>query len=317
MRMNSVRRREFVVALAGGNSLAANEPIRFFAVGDVAFIGAMGERATTDASYPFGAVREGWRGADAVFANLESPLTGSNRRTRGKKESEVRAGKDFILKSPPQAVHALKAGGVTLVSLANNHTLDYEAEGLTETLRLLKRMGIAHAGAGANRAEAMQPAVLKLKQRSLALFAFSSVVPPRSAATEQSPGIARLKTDDDLVEVCDALADAARTHHFVLVSIHWGKQLAPRSNAWQQGLAQRLIAAGADAILGHHPHVLQETALHRGKPIVYSMGNFVFGRSGTSAIYELQLTAPHAVGIRRTIPVLIRAGRPELAKLAR
>jgi len=311
--MNGLKRREFILALAGGQSLAANDSIRLFAVGDVAFIGAMGARAVAEAGYPFGAVREAWRGADAVFANLESPLTSSNRRTRGKKESEVRAGKDFILRSPPQAVHALKAGGVTVVSLANNHTMDYEAAGLTETLRLLKQAGIAHAGAGANRAAAMQPAVLKLKQRSVAVFAFSSVVPPLSAATEQSPGTARLKTDDDLVEACDALS-AARTHDFVLVSIHWGRQLAPRSNAWQQGLAQRLIAAGADAILGHHPHVLQETAVHRGKPILYSMGNFVFGRSGTSALYELQLTAPHTVKLARTIPVTIRAGRPALAR---
>lgn len=288
-------------------------PIRLFAVGDVAFIGKMGDSAVADPNYPFANVRVAWKDADLVFANLETPLTNSKQRTRGKDPAEVAAGRDYILKSPPEAVKALRAGGVTIVSQANNHAMDYEGSGLADTLRLLKEAKIAAVGVGKNRDDALKPVVLIRRGKSIVFFAFSCVVPPRAAA-EVGPGIARLKTDEDFQLASEGIGKARKTADFVIVSVHWGKQLMPRSHSGQQMLAHRLIQAGADVILGHHPHVLQETEVYRRQPIVYSMGNFVFGGSGRSAIFELHLKQPHTVSLVRRIPIIIRNGRPELAR---
>ncbi len=213
--------------------------------------------------YPFRQIRPLLETADLVFVNLEAPFG-----TRG-----TPAEKAYTFLVDTSLVNVLEAGRVNLVSIANNHMLDYGEEALLETMALLKRRGIAYSGAGRNLAEARRAAQVKIGNTKIALAAYSLTFPESFWATDTSAGtcfpyhtfvykdIQRLKRENDLV----------------IVSCHWGEELRETPKPYQIKLAHRLINAGADVVLGHHPHVVQGIELYRGKLIAYSLGNFIFG----------------------------------------
>lgn len=212
-----------------------------------------------------------WLGdIDLGLANLECPLS-----TRG----EPLPGKLFTFRGhPEEACEGLRWLGFDGVSLANNHIQDYGVNALIDTLAVLEHYRIASAGAGRDIARAMQPAVFERDGIRIAFLAFGGTeyMPPQYqewwGATEDSPGIAPLAPADRLLE---AVRAAKADSDLVILSLHWGIEYADVTRQ-QRALGMAAIDAGADIVFGHHPHVPQPVEIHRGRPIIYSLGNLVF-----------------------------------------
>lgn len=287
------------------------------AVGDVMLgrsVGqAMRERGMT---YPFEAVQPLLAGSDLRFANLELALT----------ERGIPAAKRYVFRAPPAAAAILRFAGFTLLSLANNHVLDYGHEGLLDTVAALDQAGIAHAGAGRSHDEAHAPAVVTVHGLRIALLAYVNVPDDvgsgfstrAGAAGPGTPGVAWGTAEAVRRDVTAARAQA----ELVIVSVHAGFEYTATPNAVQRELAHAAVEAGAALVLGSHPHVLQGVEFYRGVPIVYSLGNFVFDLddddlrqpglpSVLSAVLRVTLDRSGARALR-FLPVRIdeRDGRP-------
>jgi poly-gamma-glutamate capsule biosynthesis protein CapA/YwtB (metallophosphatase superfamily) len=254
------------------------------------------------------------RGAAAAFANLEAPLT-----DRG-----YPADKLIVLRGAPALASALREMGLTVVSFAHNHALDFGIPGMLQTLEVVEAAGVKAIGAGADLRAALAPAVTTYDGVRVAWIGFASTLPPGSAATHERPGLAPLRVrvrfeadasvmeeqpgtspyvstsvePADLEQAAAAVRDAHRRADVVAASIHWGVPpgwAAPFQGLladYQRPLAHALIEAGADVILGHHPHTLHGVEVYRGRPILYSLGNFVFHAMAEGRRFALGRPAP-------------------------
>lgn len=251
---------------------AAVRDITVVAVGDIMLGGtAAPELARFGYDYPFERVVGVLRRGDVVFGNLEGPLT-----KRG-----AAAGKQYVFHSPPQLVApALARAGFNVLSLANNHSMDYGLEGLRDTVRALTQAGIRHAGAGDNLAAARQPAIIDVTGARVAVLAYSLTFPEEFWAGPDRPGTAFGHEHQVRADV----AAARRNADIVLVSFHWGREGIAEPRDYQITLGRAAIDAGAAAVLGHHPHRLQGVARYRDGVILYSLGNFVFGSYSPDAV---------------------------------
>ena len=213
--------------------------------------------------YPFDATREHLSKSDLAIANLEAPFgTGG-----------TPFDKKYTFMVPPEFAPALKQAGLDLLTLANNHILDYGPDGLYSTMEVLDTLGLAYCGAGKNRLQAENPAILQAGERRIAFLAYSMTYPSEFWATSTEPGTA-YPDIDRMVRTIEALADSTDK---VIVTFHWGGELKTAPKGYQQLYAHKAVDAGADMVIGHHPHVLQAIELYRGRLIAYSLGNFVFG----------------------------------------
>lgn len=259
--------------------------IHVVAVGDIMLGGtAAPELARFGYDYPFARVDNLIRGADVVFGNLEGPLT-----NRG-----VAATKQYVFRSPPQKVApALARAGFNVVSLGNNHSMDYGIDGLRDTIDALTRAGIHYAGAGENLAAARRPAIINVHGVRVAVLAYSLTFPEEFWADATRPGTAFGHERQVRADV----AAARKRADIVLVSFHWGREGTVEPVDYQRKLGHAAIEAGAAAVVGHHPHLLQGIERYRDGVILYSLGNFVFGSyspdAARSAIARLTLRGGH------------------------
>ncbi len=222
--------------------------------------------------YPFTEVKSILDQGDIVFANLELPLT--------EKVESLDAKSKIVLKAEPEAVSGLAFAGFNVVSLANNHMMDYYKGGLQDTLEILKTNQIQHAGAGENLQQARKPAVLEKNGAKVGVLAYTEMAgivhpgnpPIKFAADASHAGVAPLKPDW-IEEDIRALREKV---DILIVSLHWGTEDSYEVTPEQVQLAHKLCDSGADIILGHHPHRFQGIEIYNGKPIVYSLGNFIF-----------------------------------------
>lgn len=229
--------------------------------------------------YPYAQLRKYFAGSQIVFGNLEGPLT-----DRGTPEED----KKFVFHSPPDKVTAaLKNAGFNVVSLANNHTLDYGAEGLAQTVEALDAAGIQHAGAGADIMAARRPALLQAGGHKVAILAYSITLPENFYAAEHKAGTAFAYEE----QVRDDVVAAKQQADIVLVSFHWGQEGKTQLREYQTRIGHLAIDSGASAVIGHHPHILQGIEHYKDGVILYSLGNFTFGsyssHSTRSAIAQL------------------------------
>lgn len=219
---------------------------------------------------PLAKVAHLFQGADIRLVNLECVVS-----TIGSPGDKV-----FTFRAHPRVLPVLRRH-VDAVTLANNHSGDYGREAFADMLGLLERAGIAQTGGGRNLAEAHQPLLIERQGLRLALLSYNEFMPRSFEAGHDAPGIAW--SEDE--QVVDDIA-LARTRHradLVLVFMHWGWENEPTANARQRELARRVIDAGADAVIGGHPHVTQDIEIHRGKPVIYSVGNFVMKETDNEA----------------------------------
>jgi poly-gamma-glutamate synthesis protein (capsule biosynthesis protein) len=250
-------------------------------------------------AHGFAKVRPIAEKADLFVVNLECPFT-----ARGEKIP-----KNFNFRARPEFVASLQSGSVDVVSLANNHLLDYGPGGLEDTLATLDAAKIVHFGAGANLAAARAPVVVEVKGVKIAFLGYfflgdRNIEPVEVIATETTPGVAGHHDDlavlkkwvDEDVKLARAKAD------LVIPFFHWGREGRPLPEPYQIELGHAAIDAGAAAVLGSHPHVLQGIELYQGRPIVYSLGNFVFGgnwdpKDKMTAMVRMELDSR---GVRKT-----------------
>lgn len=210
--------------------------------------------------------------ADLRVINLECALTEHTRPwTRTRKVFHFRA-------DPARAVEVLRAARIDACSLANNHILDFEEQGLLDTLRHLDAAGIRRSGAGRDPEEAARPAVIEARGERVALVAFTDNEPPFAAA-EGKPGTNYLpvSTAPEVLAEAEAAIRAAREAgaRTVVFSNHWGPNMVERPPERFRRFARAVIERGADVYYGHSAHVFQGVEVYRGKPILYDTGDFL------------------------------------------
>lgn len=197
--------------------------------------------------------------------------------------------KEYTFRVPPDLVSVPADLGVDLVTLANNHILDFGRGPLTETLAALDGAGIAHVGAGEDLEAAKALATFEIEGKTLGFLGASRVIPEASwNASRYNSGVF---TTYDASQLVEEIKKAKESCDFVAVLVHWGIERNTLPEDYQKTLARQYIDAGADAVIGSHPHVLQGIEYYQGKPIFYSLGNFIFGNgSYESIVAELTLT---------------------------
>lgn len=218
--------------------------------------------------------------ADVFMLNQEFPFG-----TTGEAMEE----KEYTFRIPPSYVTVLQELSVDMVTLANNHVLDFGREPLAETFATLDGAGIPYVGAGNDLSEAKQFKTLEVKGKTIGFLGASRVIPESSwAATKYQSGVF---TTYDPTVLLEQIREAKEVCDFVVVCVHWGVERNTEPEDYQISLGRQYIDAGADAVIGSHPHVLQAMEYYQGKPIYYSLGNFIFSnRDYETAMVELTLT---------------------------
>ena len=207
--------------------------------------------------------------ADFFMTNEEFPFS-----TRGTPAPD----KQFTFRVYPEKVKLMQEMGIDLVTLANNHALDYGRDAMLDTIDTLDHAGIRHVGAGKNLAEARKPAIVELNGRTFAFIGATRVYPEADwAAGTDSAGM--FSAYDGGAALAEEVKAAKQQADYAIAYVHWGIEREEMPNEVQKSIAHRLVDAGADLVVGAHPHVLQGLEYYQGVPIAYSLGNFVFGSS--------------------------------------
>lgn len=183
--------------------------------------------------------------------------------------------KQYTFRADPSYVKALTELGVDIVSLANNHILDYGKEALSDTFATLDGEGILYAGAGDSLERAKEVQLIEKNGKTFGFLAASRVIPVVGWNIENgAPGV--LATYDE-TQLVDAIENARDKCDILVVFVHWGVEHQSTPEAYQRSLAQSYVDAGADLVIGAHTHCLQGIEYIDGKPVFYSLGNFIFG----------------------------------------
>lgn len=251
------------------------------------------------ANYPFTDAAPIFKKSDLAILNLETAIS----RLGDAKQ------KEYTFRSDPIMAEALKKAGVDIVTVANNHALDYGTEAFLDTMTNLKKQGVKYIGGGMNQEEAYAPVTIEVKGKKIQIFGFSRVLAEANwHAGINHPGMASAY-DPQLVY--KAVEPHLSQSDYTIIYLHWGQELAETPLPYQVQLAHGLIDLGVDLVVGSHPHVLQGMEWYKGKLIAYSLGNFVFT---TSRLEEgrqsgiLQVTLQGDEMIPQFIPMYINQG---------
>ncbi|MGI8939071.1 MAG: CapA family protein [Iamia sp.] len=244
-------------------------PVTIAFAGDMHTEGVLAERLARDPEGFVGPFAEVLGDADLAVGNLEAAVT-----ERGRPEP----GKLYTFRSPPRALGALQAGGFDVVSMANNHALDFGPEGFADTLAAKRERGDLVIGVGADEDEAYAPFSTEVRGQRIAVIAATDEIDAELldtwTATPDHGGVASARRLDRLVAEVEA---AQASHDTVVVYLHWGLQTETCPSRRQQELAEELSDAGADVIVGTHAHRLQGGGSLGGAFVHYGLGNFLFG----------------------------------------
>mgnify|MGYP000278481208 CR=1 FL=1 len=268
--------------------------------------GAGSAAAAFGPDYPFREIARELDRRDIACANLESPIS-----SRGTK---FHPGKGIYFRADPGVIEGIERSGLDFLSLANNHALDWGPDALSDTVRALRKAGVQSAGVGTSVDEAFAPAVFSVGGVSVAFIALNDVYPffcfdgGKTAMTlalrEESLGerIRRLKARYDIV----------------VASVHAGVEYERKQEEAKERSFRHLVDLGVDLVLGHHPHVVQEIEIYKGRLIAYSLGNFVFDQSWSVETSEgLLLEVGFARGRAvycNPLPISIRNAQARLIK---
>ena len=265
---------------ASGRVRVRSRNITLSSVGDVnlgdlpgAYIGRLGVR------YPWTSVAPVLRRADIAFGNLECAIS-----TRG-----FPVPKEFNFRGHPASLRAMaRFAGFDVVNLANNHVGDYGTAAMLDTIKYVRRYGMAAVGAGGSLASASTPRVVERLGLRIAFVGFSDILPASFFAGSGRAGTQQATTEN----IRASVARAKRRADVVIATFHWGVERATVEDARQRAFATEALAAGATAVIGAHPHVLQPIRnVGPRRLVAYSLGNFVFGAGspGTTSTGILQL----------------------------
>jgi poly-gamma-glutamate synthesis protein (capsule biosynthesis protein) len=258
-----------VPAVAGQLCLPTSRPATtLIAVGDMMLSRTVAAQMRLKGfDYPFQKMKMLLDSGDIIFGNLETPITAGR---------IIKPG-DMTFRADPGVETFLAEAGFDVVSLANNHLMNFGERGLNDTLAALDTAGIKYAGAGINAEAAHRPTIIRANGIDFIFLAYDArdIVPVSYEATADRPGIAIM----DIARVTEDVRAAKTNGNVVVVSMHGGVEYAPRPSQEQINFAHAAIDAGADLVLGHHPHVVQTVEKYKGKVIFYSLGNFIFDQT--------------------------------------
>lgn len=241
-----------------------------FFVGDIMLdrgvlhmVQTQGENSWT---FPLAPVAEYLKEADFLFGNLESIISDKGRNV----------GSIYSFRAPPASIEALAAVGFDMVSVANNHSFDYTIEAFADSLKRLESAGILYAGGGFTNREARDPSLFSLPNgTTIGVVAYTTVGSPSWEATEDRAGIAWVD-ETRMDQLREDIENAKKVADIIVVSFHFGEEYQPEPSKSQRIIGETAIEAGADIVVGHHPHVLQPLEQYRDGWIVWSLGNFLF-----------------------------------------
>ena len=238
------------------------EPITLLFAGDLMLADGPGQTIAQggDPLAPFATILEA---ADYRIGNLEVPIASGG---------QPHASKIVTFRAEPNTLTVLQSR-FDAVSLANNHSGDYGRDAFVETMQHLTNAGIAYFGGGRNLAEAHRPLWIEKNGLKIAVLGYNEFKPRAFQAGPTWPGVAW--SEDDLV-IADIRAAKAAGADLVIPFMHWGWEKETQPTERQKTFARMMIDAGAALVVGGHPHVTQGAEIYQGKPIVYSLGNFVF-----------------------------------------
>jgi poly-gamma-glutamate capsule biosynthesis protein CapA/YwtB (metallophosphatase superfamily) len=223
--------------------------------------------------------------------------------------------KKFNFRGDPAALPAMRAAGVEVANMGNNHGYDYGPVALLDERKSLIRNHIAPVGGGKNEDEATKAAVFEINGWKIAVVGIANVVEPDPLAVA-GPGHPGVACNDSIACMVRAVKRADSIADLVIVTTHWGVELFPEPNAFQIEMAHALIDAGADMIFGHHSHRLGSIGSYKARPIFWSLGNFVWPAhstaGATTAVAEVRVT-PAGKFTARLLPAFIElSGHPVL-----
>lgn len=249
------------------SKLDDSRPVTLLFVGDIMLSRLIGDIMVrnSDWRYPFLETADFLKSADITFGNLEGPIS-----ARGTKVGSI-----YSFRSDPRAIEGLLYAGFDALSIANNHIWDYGADAVRDTLIIVKNAGIGIVGGGADYSEAHKPPIKDVKGTKVAFLGYTDLISSTLGLKTSKPAIAYLNLEQAIIDIKEArkLAD------FVVISLHWGNEYETTHNPNQEKVAKALIDAGAQLIIGHHPHVVQPVEEYGGGYIAYSLGNFVFDQN--------------------------------------
>ena len=276
-------------------------PVSLVFAGDIVLDDAAGEMIARGAD-PFADFAGFFSGADVRVVNLECVIatTGS-------------AGdKNYTFRAHPDVLPVLKRH-FDVLALANNHSGDFGRDAFAEMLGLIEQAGLGQVGGGLNLAQAHTPLIIERKGVRIALLAYSEFMPRSFEADFDAPGVAWSEDEQVVADI----RQARRIHHadIVIPLMHWGWENELAATARQRQLARTMIDAGADAVIGGHPHVTQDIEQYRGKPIVYSVGNFVMKETDNENqrrgwLLRLQLDKLGVIGFDTRVAQIDLQGMP-------
>lgn len=282
------------------------EPITLAFAGDTHFEGQLRGRLANPKT-ALGPIAKTLRAADFAMVNLETAIT-----TGG----TPAPGKEFKFRAPASALTALRAAGIDVTSMANNHGMDYMEPGLRDSLKAIKKTGFPVVGIGKNADEAYRAHRLTVKGNRLAVVGATQVLDEHLiapwTATDTKGGLASAKVVPRMLQ---AVRDARKGADAVIVHLHWGAEMQACPLPRQQELAKQLIGAGADVVVGGHAHVPLGGGYLQGKYVHYGLGNFVFysagGATANSGVLQLRLEGRK---VTKAVwkPARISGGLPQL-----
>ena len=243
--------------------------IIIFAVGDIMLnrgVEYMIEKeGKGDFKFPFLKIAEDLQKPDILFGNLEGPISNKGRKV----------GSIYSFRMNPKVIEGLKYAGFDVLSLANNHMFDYERVALEDTMRILKESGIDYAGAGFDEEETFSAKIKRIKNTKVGFLAYTDLGPENWRVGEKKSGIAWID-EKNIKKIKEDIKNAKQRVDILFVSLHSGYEYSFDPTVFQVEFSKACIDAGADIVLGHHPHVIQKIEKFKDGWIVYSLGNFVF-----------------------------------------
>jgi len=245
-----------------------NNLFSFIAGGDIMLArGTASSIKAFGAEYPFQKIRDEIVKHDIAFANLESPISN--------KGVKFYPDKGIYFRADPISVEGLAFCGFDVVSLANNHALDWGSPALEETMILLKQKGIKYTGAGISREEALKPAVFNIGDTSIAFLCYNTIYP--FSATYGEKTMVTLSYRESIIK--DEIRKLKNKYDVVIIGIHAGEEYLTIPEEEKVRKFKKLVDSGADIVIGSHPHVIQPIELYKNSLIAYSLGNLIFDQN--------------------------------------
>lgn len=251
------------------NRKSEGSEITIFAVGDIMLDRGVeymiNKEGKGDFKFPFLRIARDLKKADILMGNLEGPIS----------ERGTKVGSIHSFRMDPQVIEGLKYAGFDVLSLANNHAVDYGRFALKDTMDILKDNGIDYLGAGLDEKEAFSVKVREVRGQKIGFLAYTDLGSPALQAKEGYMGLAWVG-GEDIERVKKEIREVKSEVDILIISLHSGEEYASDPNDFQQDFSRACIDAGADIVIGHHPHVVQKIEEYEGGWIAYSLGNFVF-----------------------------------------